>query len=477
MTKHPVPADVGSSATQDSAPLGTSVRTLAVRVLLFVTPVMLGVAAVVLLWATNAGPQRAVLGETPTPVRTIRIGTGSVVPRCITTGVVRAPTSWSAVARVSGEIEYRSSKAEVGRFVEAGEVLLRIDQREYEIAVRRIQAATAETNARMENLDGQEASMRRLVEIDRESLELLEANYGRVRESFGRGAASPGEVDDARREYLSQLARVTDLERLLNAYPSDRAALEATLKANQADLENAQLALSRTEVAAPFAGRVTEVVAEEAEFVSIGQRLLTIADVSRAELIVNVAPSELRHVVTPPRGGGSEVGVQALRALLEERVVAAVVRLPHVEPSVTWVGSIDRVGASLEPSTRTLAIYVLVEDPYGQFSPGMRPPLVEEMFCEVELRAEAIADRSLIPRVAYHDGLVHLVRDDRLVRQRVDDLFHVGDYIAVRGLDEGAAVVVSDLPFVLEGMLLSASIDEALEGRIATIASGEGRLR
>jgi multidrug efflux pump subunit AcrA (membrane-fusion protein) len=166
-----------------------------------------------------------------------------------------------------------------------------------------------------------------------------------------------------------------------------------------------------------------------------------------------------------------------MRDLLEERVASALVRLPLVEPNITWLGSVDRVGASLDSSTRTLPIYVLVEDPYGQASPGTRPPLIEEMFCEVELRAEAIPGQSLVPRHAYHDGLVYVVRDDRLVQQPVDATFRVGDYVAVNGLEVGELVIVSDLPFVLDGMLVSASIDEALKDRIATIARGEGRLR
>jgi multidrug resistance efflux pump len=234
---------------------------------------MLAVVIYFVLRATNTGPLQAESNEAPLAVRAIRINTDKVVPRYTAMGVVQSPRSWNAVAQVGGEVEYRSSNTEVGRFVEAGEILLRIDREEYEIAVRQIKAATTETKARMENLDVKEASTLKLVEVERESLELLESNYIRTRETLDRGAASPGEVDDARREYLSQLARVTDLESVLNGYPSDRAALEATLEVNQAELANAQLALSRTELKAPFSGRVTEVVAEEAEFVSVGQQL------------------------------------------------------------------------------------------------------------------------------------------------------------------------------------------------------------
>lgn len=477
MTKHPAPVGTGSTELRDSEHRGTRVRTLLVRTALFMTPVLLGFAILLVLRATAGGNQQIDPGETPRAVRTIRISAGQVVPRFSAMGVVQSPTTWNAVAQVSGEVEFRSTNAEVGRFVEAGEVLLRIDQEEYQIAVRQIQAATAETNARLQNLDAQEASTQKLVTIERESLALLETNYGRVKESFEKGAASPGEVDNARREYLSQLARVTDLESVLNGYPSDRAALEATLQVHHADLENAQLAIRRTEVKAPFSGRVTEVLAEVDEFVGVGQQLLTVVDISQAEIVINTPPNQLRRAMAPASIAGPEVGLQAMRNLLEDRGVSALVRLPLVEPNVTWLGSIDRVGASLEPSTRTLPIYVLVEDPYGQFSPGTRPPLIEEMYCEVELRANAVADRSLIPRSAYHDGFVHLVRDDRLVRQRVEESFRVGDYIAVGGLEVGSLVIVSELQFVLDGMLLSVSVDQALEERIATIASGEGPLR
>lgn len=452
-------------------------RTWLIRSVSFGVPALIGVIAVVLFQVLSEGPERTSVNEASIAVRTIRVSVDQVVPRHVAVGVVQAPKTWRAVAQVSGEVVYRSPNAEVGRFVEAGEVLLRIDREEYEIAVRQVHAATTETNARIENLDSQEASTLKLIEVERESLDLLETNYDRIRESFNKGASSPSEVDDARREYLSQLARVTDLESVLNGYPSDRAALEATLEVNQADLANAQLALRRTELAAPFSGRVTVLSAEEAEFVSIGHELLTVADISRAEVVVNSSPDQLRQVVSPSASDDAAVGIQAMKALLEERVIAAMVRLPLAEPNVVWAGSLDRVGASLDPGTRTLPIYVLVDDPYGQFSPGSRPPLIEEMFCEVELRAEAVADRTLIPRSAYHGGFVHLVQDDRLVRRPVEATFRIGDYIAVTGIEPDAVLIVSYLPFVLEGMLLTSSTDEALEERIRAIAGGEGQLR
>jgi len=145
---------------------------------------------------------------------------GSVTPR----------TESSVVPEVSGRVEWVSPALAPGGFFEKGDALLRIERRDGEITLRQARAARARASS---------------------EVRLAHANLRRSRDLAGRGVVSSAELD-----------RVQN-----SASVAEAALLEA-----DARLERATSDLERTEIRAPFAGRVREKMVDVGQFVKQGQR-------------------------------------------------------------------------------------------------------------------------------------------------------------------------------------------------------------
>jgi multidrug efflux pump subunit AcrA (membrane-fusion protein) len=140
----------------------------------------------------------------------------------------------------------------------------------------------------------------------------------------------------------------------------------------------------------------------------------------------------------------------------------------------SWEGRFARIDATIDPQTRTVGVIVAVDNPYEKIKPGIRPPLVRNMFCEVELKGRAIPNRLVIPRSALHEGYIYAVNpENRLSRKKVEiDFSQTNFYVVNSGVNPGERIVVSDLIPAIDGMLLEPIEDVELDKQLMAEASG-----
>ena len=117
--------------------------------------------------------------------------------------------------------------------------------------------------------------------------------------------------------------------------------------------------------------------------------------------------------------------------------------------------------------------------PYEKIRIGSRPPLVRNMYCEVELIGQPIPNMIIIPRSALHDRYVFILDSiNRLVRKEVALDFAQGNFYAVKdGLKEGDRLIVSDLIPAIEGMRVDPYEDTALAAKLSKEASAKTESR
>ncbi|WP_273437169.1 efflux RND transporter periplasmic adaptor subunit [Sedimenticola selenatireducens] len=204
-------------------------------------------------------PVAAVRDTPPTPVITVE--TQQLTPRDYTVvvnsfGRVQPRTEGELVAQVSGQIIDVSPNFRDGGFFEAGETLITIDPRDYKIQV---DIAAAELANAKVNLEEQQA----LEDQARKDREILNK----------KGLAS----DYALRK--PQLA-----------------AARSQIDAAQAKLAQARLAVERTEIKAPYAGRILSRNVDRGVVVSTNQALARIYATDRVEVRLPLKNSELGYV-------------------------------------------------------------------------------------------------------------------------------------------------------------------------------------
>jgi multidrug efflux pump subunit AcrA (membrane-fusion protein) len=321
---------------------------------------------------------------------------------------------------------------------EEGEPLIRIDRADYEVALESARAAVAREESEHE---------RARKELERQKRLAVQS------------VASAARYDDA-----------VNAERIAGA----------TLRESRAKLERAERDLERTEIPAPYAGRVREENVDVGQFITRGAAIGRIYAVDYAEVRLPIADAELDFLDLPmlyrdekPEGGPS-VRLRARFAGGEH----------------TWTGRIVRTEGEIDPRSRMVNVVARVEDPYGRSRDSARgesddpiavprrerPPLAVGLFVEAEIQGRRVDDAVILPRSALRDGDRVLVVDAqrRLHFRDVEVLRREREAVVIGGgLEAGEDVVVSPLPAVVNGMEVNVARDEPDQAGLVGV-SGDG---
>ena len=378
-------------------------RTLAICVGL----IALAVAASVIIRSTEPEAERsAATKRTAMLVETTTVERGTFRPRIVVLGVVRAQEDILLSPRVAGEVIERSSSFEVGRFVEAGEWLLRLDPADYANVVAQRESALHQAEANLQLERGRQ----RVAELD---FELVE-----------------GEVTADSRSLVLR-------EPQLNAA---RAAVEAA----EALLEQAHLDLGRTHVRAPFDAQVLSREVAVGSQVAAGAPLGRLVGMEAYWVTASVPVDKLRALEFADGGTGT-----GSRARLRHRAAWA--------PGEYREGRVEHLIGTLDEGTRLARINLSVPDPLARdpAHAGL-PPLILGALVEVTIEGAPIEDVIRLDRAYLRENDTVWVNDGGALRlQPVTVRFRDAQSVYLSdGLAEGAEIVTSSLSSVVEGAAL-----------------------
>jgi RND family efflux transporter MFP subunit len=368
------------------------------KIVLPIVVLIVGVASAALLAFARKTPERVERSAPGPLVEVVSVHRADVPVTVTGHGQVGARVSVEVVPQVSGKVvEVHRSLVAGGRFA-AGEALVVIDPRDYELAADRARAAVARARVMLEQ-------------------ELAEAEVARTEwEDMNPGQAPPSGL--VLREPQVAQAR-------------------AEIDAAEADLSAAELNLERTRVSVPFDGIVVTESVDVGQYLGPGRAVATVYGTEAVEIRVPLASGELEWIDVPDRPGrrGSSVEVTAASA----------------DASHSWQGAVVRMEGTVDERSRMVHVVVEVGDPFARRDG--RPPLLPGTFVDVSMRGRSLLDVVPVPRHAVHDGHVWIV-EDGLLRIREVELARADrqQALVAAGLDDGAKVVVSPLDAVTDGM-------------------------
>jgi len=451
-----------------------TVRKLAKGVLICL-PIVLALAAVIYMVKTKTGPVRKQEQESIRTLRVIEARSVDLIPRAVGYGVAEPSRIWEAVAEVQGRVSSVHLRLKSGEIIRAEAVLVQIDPTEYELAIARLEASVEESRAKIKELSEDENNTKRLIEIEKQSLELAQKSLERKVGALKGDAIAPDEVDREERAFLQQKQVVQQLENTLALIPTKRKALNAALAAHQSDLEQARIDLAKTTITAPYDCRLSDVNIEAGQFLQAGRRLFKAHGTDVTEVEARFRIEELRNLLTEEMRTRFQPGLDtgAFEQLFEN--VNVFVTLQTGEWSAQWQARIDRFRETVDLKTREIKVVVVVERPYEKAVPGVRPPLASGMFCRVELQAPARAGSVVLPRSAIHDGKVYTIdQKGRLQTKQVVLDFTQPEFVVLKsGLSGGETVVVSDPAPAIAGMKVQPVVDDGLEQHLLTSSQGK----
>jgi multidrug efflux system membrane fusion protein len=307
------------------------------------------------------------------------------------------------VPEISGRVTSVSSSLAIGGFFAAGDELLKIDGREYELTVTRARAAIAQSELRV----------------------VTEEQEGAVARAEWKDLADGEPTPLALR--LPQLAEA-----------------KAALASAQAALEQAEFDLERTSVRAPFDGRVRRKQVDLGQYVQRGQAIATLYSTDVAEIQLPIPDQELEYVDLP---------LAYVNADSTDRQPRVVLSTEFAGSTYEWQGRIVRTEGEIDPETRMVRAIAQVQDPYAQAKNSRRPPLAVGMFVQAEIRGRAVQAISL-PRTALRgaDQVWVVNARNQLEFRQVDILRLERDRVLLRGgLETGERVCLSNLEAAVQG--------------------------
>lgn len=331
-------------------------------------------------------------------------------------GTVRPTQEVNLAAEVGGRVLEVAPSLVSGGFFAEGATLVRIDPTDYQNAVAVAEAAV--TQRRYEMLLAEEET-----EIAREEWERLQARTGDT----------------------SEPTRTTELGSLVLKEPQLKLA-EASLKSAEASLADATTRLSRTQVQAPFNGRVRVKNVDIGQYVGPGQAVATIYNTDEVEIVVPLTSDDAALI---PTLWQNEVRQGA------SNKIAATVQAAFGGETYTWQGYVDRTEGTLDTNTRTVNVVIRVRNPYQTSADG-QPPLMVGMFTTVSIEGQVLEQYTVIPRAALRDDDVVWIADgDRLVMRTVDVVQEVDDEVFIQdGLSGDERLVTTNLTVVTDGMAI-----------------------
>lgn len=445
--------------------------------LIILVPVILGIGLFIVMKTNKKPPVRLADQERVQAVRTMSLVKSGVVPRAVGYGYVQAYRTWQAIPEVSGQVVFLDEKIKKGYFIKKDEVLLQIDTRAYGLAESRGVAEVMSLDAQIRELEQTRKNTERLLAIEKKALAIAVQELDRKRKLFEKQFASASDLEKEETNVLARQTTVNNLENTLKLIPSQKRDLLARKSSGESSVAERRLDISKTEIRAPFNGRISQVNIEKFQFAPAGTVLLEAESIDRAEVPVQLSPAEFfkllpRHLDKPLQ---KVPDIETIRRAIG---VSARVRLPlNADHTIEWDARFSRTGESIDPATGTLPFFVTVENPYGNLIPGKRPPLATNMYVEVELSGQALKDRFAIPRSALHGTRIYICTpENRLEIREVDPELAMGE-LAVLPDDgrvrEGEALVLSDLVPAVEGMKLLPEEDKDKAARIRARATGE----
>jgi len=316
-------------------------------------------------------------------------------------GTVAPRTRSMLTSEVSGQIRSIAPGFRDGGAFAEGDVLMRIDKRVYEANVRIAEAAYMEANQRL----AEERARAVQAEIDWQNL--------------GEPAPAPDLV--LRRPQLL--------------------AAEARLGSAEASRAKAELDLERTEIRAPFDGRVLSKRVDVGQVVAPNQQLAEVYATDYVEIRLPLKNRDLEFIDLPGITGESIPPEAQLRARIASTLGG----------EFEWQGRIVRTEAAIDENARQLHVIAQVDSPFSQA--GARPPLRIGQYVAAHIQGRRLREAIMVPTSAiYQQTYAYVVDGDVLDRRLVDIGWQDDSRAFIRsGLAAGDLLVVTPLGQIASG--------------------------
>lgn len=309
------------------------------------------------------------------------------------------------VSEVNGSIVMASPAFNVGGYISKGDVLLRIDPRNYQTRLLKAQASMESANSLLAQEKGR-------AKVAQKEWEKLPAGSQRSQAAKDLYLRKP-QMGQAEAQYLAATA----------------------------DMNTARDDLERTIIRAPYDALISQKSSELGQYVGIGTPLAEVFSVDYAEVRLAVPQSKLAYINLP--------------GLTREKAIGTQVDLyTDVSGSVNhWSAYMDRTEGTYDERSRVLFTVARVKDPYALINTH-KTPLRIGTFVNANIEGKLQRDLVDLPRYILRAGNhIWVVDENKQLRNRKISILRTGGdtmYVTA-GLESGDLVSLTALDSTFAG--------------------------
>lgn len=403
---------------------------------LIVISVIVALAAIatmfVLKFTNTAVPVETVQVQSPVAVS----DTGDQVV-LTATGYIVAAHKIEVASKVNGRVQWIG--VDKGDKVKAGQVLVRLEDDEYQAQVTQYKGSLANLEARLDELKNgsrpEEVSRAKAdVEQARADVDNAKITLNRTKQLVNEGVLARQTLDDAQAKYDGAEAHAASLQRTLDlavigTRKEQIAQILGQIEQARGALAYAQNQLDNTVIKAPVTGTILDRNVEKGEFITTGfvgdkgakGYIVTMADLNDLQVELDISQNDF------PKLGPKQKGTVTTDAY----------------PDRKYQGYIEQVSPEADRAKATVQVKVQVEHPDSYLRPDMNATVAFYNDAPVN-SADSSKRVVIIPASAVHGGSVFVVLNGHAQKRTVTTGGNTDKGVRIEsGLVGGEELVVS----------------------------------
>ena len=353
-------------------------------------------------------------------------------PKILSYGEIYSKRMLEIRPLVSGRLDYVSEKFVEGGYVKSGDILFRLNQKDYlnelEIAEIDLEDTKAQLSEAISKLDFANLEF----EVSESQLNLRKNALDRQTQLAESGLTTSSQLENIQLAYSSSKQQFLNKQNLVKSSKNAIDKLKIQLKRRYISIDKAKRNLDETEIKAPFDGIIASVNILPGSVINKNEKLGTLLDPNSLEVMFNLSTNEFSRVID--KDG----------KLLNLDIIAY---LKLSNNDIPFSGKIERINPEIENigSGRKL---------FASINLGENKTLRPGDFVVLEIKEPSIKNITVLPSSAVTiDGKIFILEEDnRLKEIEVTILRRQGNEVIISGAPTEKEYVMQRSPQLGNGL-------------------------
>ena len=353
-------------------------------------------------------------------------------PKILSYGEIYSKRMLEIRPLVSGRLDYVSEKFVEGGYVKSGDVLFRLNQKDYlnelEIAEIDLEDTKAQLSEAISKLDYANLEF----EVSESQLNLRKNALDRQTQLAESGLITSSQLENTQLAYSSSKQQFLNKQNLVKSSKNAIEKLKIQLKRRSISIDKAKRNLDETEIKAPFDGIIASVNILPGSVINKNEKLGTLLDPNSLEVMFNLSANEFARVIDKD---GKLLNLDITAYLkLSNKDIPFIGKIERINPEIMNIGSGRKLFASINL--------------------GENKTLRPGDFVVLEIKEPSLKNITVLPSSAVTiDGKIFILEEDnRLKEIEVTILRRQGNEVIVSGAPTEKEYVMQRSPQLGNGL-------------------------